>query len=84
MLTDVSKKKQPKICIQAWRTAYFCPISSQFFFHCSCFAYSSTGQVPCKMNSGDNSSSFVMPKGIFFPMNLKALKYLVRKFERKK
>lgn len=23
MLTDVSKKKQPKICIKAWRTAYF-------------------------------------------------------------
>lgn len=28
------------------------------------------------MNSGNNSSSFIMRKGIFFPMNLKALKYL--------
>lgn len=36
----------------------------------------SRGQVPYKMNSGNNSFSFTNQKGILFPVNLIALKYL--------
>lgn len=50
--------------------------SSEFFFHCICFACSSRDQVPYKMNCGNNSFNFTNQKGILFPVNLIALKYL--------
>lgn len=50
--------------------------SSEFFFHHICFACSSRGQVPYKINCGNNSFSFTNQKGRLFPINLKALKYL--------
>jgi len=71
------REKQPKICIKACSTVSFCSKSTlNSFFQSSCFAYSSRGKVPCRMNCGNNSFSFIMQKGIHFLINLKAFKYL--------
>lgn len=76
MLTDASKKSNLKFIIKSGVQSIFVIKSSEFFFHCICFACSSRGQVPYKMNCGQNSFSFTNQKAILFPINLKALKYL--------